>query len=90
MRQQIKLDFMKSYVDKKINEKAPEVKKENFFWTVFLMQQSYSEDQIKQHSGVDIEEMNLAIWTYQIHKDPSFIKMQKEIEENLKKYLQRV
>jgi hypothetical protein len=39
------------------------------------MQQSYSEDQIRQHSGVDIEEMNLAIWTYKIYKDPSFIKM---------------
>ena len=81
---------MKSYVDKKINEKAPACKKDGFYWIVFLMQQCHSEDQIKQHSGVDIEEMNLAIWTYKIYQDAGFIKMQKEVEENLKKYLQKV
>lgn len=66
---------MKYYVDKKINDKSTEVKKENFFWTVYKMQQSYTEDQIKQHTGVEVEEMNLAIWTYKMNKDPSFVKM---------------
>ena len=50
---------------------------------------SYCEDFIFKNTGVDTEELNFGIYHYQMYKDPSFLRMCKEVDDYLKKQISK-
>lgn len=66
IRHKAKLDYIKDKIERYTHEKPYVFNSENISAYVYLQMHSYAEDFIFKHTGADVEELNYAIYYYQM------------------------